>query len=85
MILSEPLIVVSICIGCLTIIEKILRRTTKYNKLLEKIGKSKEKLIELSSHRGSIEESNDDNVILDALEILDNIVDYTDLHFKIPE
>lgn len=84
--LSEPLIILSICIGALNIIERILRRTTKYNRLIEKVGKSKEKLIELSNHRMSLENtSNDDNLIIDALELLDDIVDYTDLHFKIPE
>jgi hypothetical protein len=86
MMIGEPLIILSICIGTLNIIERILRRTTKYNKLLEKIGKSKEKLIELSHHRMSIENlSNDDNLIIDALELLDDIVDYTDINFHIPK
>jgi hypothetical protein len=85
-VLSEPLIILSICIGALTIIEKILRKTTHYNKLLERIGKSKERLLELSQHNMSIENtSNGDDLILDALELLDNVVDFADINFHIPK
>ena len=82
--LSEPLIILSICIGALNIIERILRRTTKYNKLLSKIGKSKEKLISLSQNQLSIRDSNDD-ILIDALGFIDEIIDLSDIDFKIPD
>ena len=82
--LSEPLIILSICIGALNIIERILRRTTKYNKLLSKIGKSKEKLISLSQNQLSIRDSNDD-ILIDVLGFIDEIIDLSDIDFKIPD
>ena len=82
--LSEPLIILSVCIGALNIIERILRKSTKYNKLLSKIGNSKEKLISLSQNQLSIRDSNDD-ILLDALGFIDEIIDLSDIDFKIPE
>ena len=82
--LSEPLIILSVCIGALNIIERILRKSTKYNKLLCKIGNSKEKLISLSQNQLSIRDSNDD-ILLDALGFIDEIIDLSDIDFKIPE
>jgi hypothetical protein len=83
--ISEPLIILSICIGALNIIERILRKTTKYNKLLDKVGKSKNKLISLSQHQMSIENNSTDDIILDCLGFVDEILDLTDIDFRIPD
>ena len=81
--ISEPLIILSICIGALNILERMLRRTNKYQKLLEKINKSRERLIEISIKNESVNDS--DNLLLDCLELIDNVFDATDICFNIPE
>jgi hypothetical protein len=83
--LAEPLLILSIFIGTLSIIERILKRTTKYNKLLDKIRHSKNKLIELSNRSLLIDNGSEDELVLNAMGFIDNIVDYADIDFKIPD
>ena len=83
--IAQPLIVVSICIGLLNIIERILRRSTKYSKLLDKIGRSKERLVELSQHKVSFGDNvSEEDILLDCLGLIDDVMDLTDINFKIP-
>lgn len=81
-IIAQPLILISIIIGTMNIIERILRKSTKYNKLLEKIGKSKERLIELSHKQLSINDTVDDDTLLG--EMLDFIENIENIGFHIP-
>ena len=72
-VIAQPLILISIIIGTLNIIERILRKSTKYSKLLEKIGKSKEKLVELSHKQLSIDGLTEDELLGDMLDVLDSL------------
>lgn len=79
-VIAQPLILISIVIGTLNIIERILRRSTKYNRLLEKISKSKEKLVELSHKQLSIDGLTEEELLGDMLDVLDLL----DVNFHIP-
>jgi hypothetical protein len=82
---AEPIFILSVCIGLLNILERVLRKSTKYNKLLEKIGKSREKIIALSEKRLSLEDKTTDETILNLICFIDDLQDLSDLDFTIPK
>jgi hypothetical protein len=82
---AEPIFILSVCIGLLNILERVLRKSTKYNKLLEKIGRSKEKIIALSEKRLSLEDKTTDETILNLICFIDDLQDLSDLDFTIPK
>ncbi len=84
--IPEPLIILSLVIGSLNLIERLLRRTNKYKRLREKVCKSKERLIAISEHQLSTYENSkdDEGLLMDALELIDEIQDYTDIGFEVP-
>ena len=85
--IPEPILILSVVIGTLNLIERLLRRSNKYKNLLEKINKSKTKLIAMSEHQVSLYDSkiSDEDLLIDALELIDEIGDLNfDMDFHIP-
>jgi len=81
---AEPIFILSVCIGILNILERVLRKSSKYNKLLEKIGRSKEKIIALSEKRLSLENDTEE-MLFDLISCIDGLQDLTDLDFTVPK
>ena len=81
--IAQPLIILSICIGFLNLVERILKRTTKYNKLLDKVHKSRDRLIEISQHQDSIENGSE-NGVMETLGFIEDLLDLSNIDFKIP-
>lgn len=82
---AEPIFILSVCIGLLNILERVLRKSSKYNKVLEKIGRSKEKIIALSEKRLSLEDKTTDETILNLICFIDDLQDLSDVDFTIPK
>jgi len=79
---SSPLVIVGLCIGVLSLLERILKRYNKKNdKILEKINKSKESLLKLSDRATENEAL---ELLDDVLSMYDKLDDLVDLNFVIP-